>query len=95
MVTYTAELFLGSIICVLKPATQLVILSHEFFKLPHGRDRRKKSLSGSPSIGGENRWPSIKPGTKIPEHPETRKKKIIKKIIIKIIIIIIIIIIIN
>ena len=32
-----------------------VILSHEFLKLPHRRDRRKKSPSVSASIGGENR----------------------------------------
>ena len=31
------------------------ILSHEFSKLPHRRDRRKKSQSVSTSIGGENR----------------------------------------
>ena len=31
------------------------ILSHEFSKLPHRRDRRKKSPSVSVSIGGENR----------------------------------------
>ena len=31
------------------------ILLHEFLKLPHRRDRRKKSPSVSASIGGENR----------------------------------------
>ena len=31
------------------------ILSHEFSKLPHRRDRRKKSPGVSASIGGENR----------------------------------------
>ena len=31
------------------------ILSHEFWKLPHCRDRRKKSSGVSASIGGENR----------------------------------------
>ena len=31
------------------------ILSHEFLKLPHRRDRRKRSPSMSASIGGENR----------------------------------------
>ena len=31
------------------------ILSHEFSKLPHRRDRRKKSPDVSASIGGENR----------------------------------------
>ena len=38
-----------------KPATHLAILSHDFSRLPHGRDRRKKSSGVSASIGGENR----------------------------------------
>ena len=34
------------------------ILSHDFSKLPHRCDRRKKSPSVSASNGGENRWRS-------------------------------------
>ena len=37
------------------------ILSHDFSKLPHRRDRRKKSTSVSTLIGGENRWQSNSP----------------------------------
>ena len=49
--------FLRSLLRIASKANPsgLAILSHDFSKLPHRRDRRKKSPSVSASIGGEDR----------------------------------------
>ena len=49
--------FLRSLLRIARKAnpSSWAILSNEFSKLPHRRDRRKKSPSVSASIGGENR----------------------------------------